>query len=242
MGNPWVWPPAGLTAPQPTGTSLGPRTTFNAALAGAGGIVDVPGPAAGSVRVFDTITAVSNTVALTLATVTCALNPGARLLGNLIAAFNTGNFAIGLVLEAGESVRVTNNGANAGRVTAIFYDVPKGSLSSVRLGLTLAPQIAVPAPAAGYNEIYLAGQDSGGVRQVRFRVVIFNPDTITHTLEFFLGGVLHARSQAIAANAIGALASAVPQVPAGAGNLTVGLAAAVAVTPPTFGLTYETFT
>lgn len=223
----------------PVTSVFGPRTYASVPLAGAGGFVDVPGPAAGFVRFFDSITPISNTVAGTLTLLTGRLDPGALPFGSAAAATQAVNIAVGVVLGAGQSYRVTNGGANAGRVCYSYFDVPAGTITIVRLALAAAPAVAIPAPATGANRIIRTGQASNGSTTIRSNAIIFNADTATVNTEWFLNGTLFTRAPSNTTLALGTPASGIPDAIAGAGDVSVGLAAAPATTSPTLLLAYE---
>lgn len=213
----------------------------------AGATVDIAGPAAGFVRIFcGSILAISNTLAAPLSLVVGSLvlpGPTTYRISNQVGAVATSVLIPALVQGPGEIVRVVNSGPNAGRLSALFYDVPTGNISLVRAFLTATPQTVIPQAPAGFFNRWLFFEQGDAVDRTEIvRLRGFNNDTISHSLEYRLGGNLFFRSAAAAAQAIigNQTLSDLP-MHAATGALEISTVAAIVTNPiPLLGA-YQTF-
>jgi hypothetical protein len=200
--------------------------------AGIGATVDVPGPGAGLVRVFDGIQVLADVLAAPLAAVTgdiIAPGPTAyRVASGLTGAF-AGNMLC-YVLGEGEVFRVTNGSVNAGRVRATYRDVSAANVGLIRLGFGAAGAVLIPAPPAGfYRRLMQAWVMTSVNRTLSALINAYNTDSIAQTVEALRGGDLFWRGQSTGSLAVGAF-QPLDQVPVTAvsGDMTVRTVAAIA--------------
>jgi hypothetical protein len=210
----------------------------------AGATVDVPGPAAGFVRFFDFIQATSNTLAAPLTACTGAVVDASAVVwatGTLtpVIGFTGAQTPIG----EGEVFRVVNGGVTAGRLSAVFQDVPADRYTLVRAALGPVPVEVIPAAPPGFYSRW-AQRENAGIGSASglsrwARVILFNDDTIGHSVEYFIGGVLLCRSANITAtNTLMALPPF--RTPVTTDAWTAGIVAAVVTRAPKIIGAYET--
>ena len=212
------------------------------------GSVDLPGPPAGFIRVYETIVVMPVLVAAPVTTLTIDLvQPGPttyRIAATTTTGAGTSAFQSQSPLGNGELYRISAAGGGAGRVVSTYYDLPDTNITLVRLRLTAAPQIVIPAPPVGFANTPFRALDTamswfisaGGTQ-------IFNADTVTHRYESFVGGLLSARNAtAVVANQIVGLSVPLPDlvITADTGDLSIGMAEAVTTNGPTVTGAYVT--
>lgn len=204
-----------------------------AALAGGVGLTaDLPGPDVGFVRVYGPPALTANALAAPLVSVALTLQPGGQPLSTAISGASTASgslTSVALPIAAGETIRATNGGATAGRITGQYYDVPAASLTVQRLTLSAAAQNIWATPATGRRRVWPVGAWVGITQSVRASVYCFNPDTIAHSLEFVSAGNLVGRSASVGAGSIAPLGNFGAWYSA---DLQARLAAAPATTSP----------
>lgn len=165
--------------------------------AGPGGIVDLPGPDVGFLRLFDTVQAISDTIAAPLANARGGIRSGGidyRLTGN-ISGTNSNGASQGYVIGNGETIRFYNDGANPGRIQGTYIDIPAGNLTLVRMLLDNTAQVVIPQPPSGYYSRWLQFyQAIFTARNIASRVQIFNADSVSQTFRFLLNNVLIGRT------------------------------------------------
>lgn len=221
--------------------------SYKAALAGGVGVVtDVPGPAAGFVRVFDFVQVTADLIAAPLAAVKSDIvvlaGPTVYPVISGIAGTSSLNLSC-YVLAEGEVLRVTNGGVNAGRLSATYFDVPSHFLTPIRVKITgPGSTVIIPEPPAGfYRRIYQAPLMSLQTRNNTGRFNLYNDDTVAHQVSAFMGATLLGRNAAVAAAAVGSF-PANAQQPVVAGGGAYGMATQVAITTRQLSITgaYET--
>lgn len=221
-----------------------PRSLYNAALGNAA-TVDMPGPAAGRVRLYDDISVVSDALgsAMTSATFDLITEAGtAYRFGRVttITATQSGHY---IAVGYGEVVRVVNGGANTGRIVATYVDVPVDTITLVRTTVTDTPVVVIPAPAAGYFRRWsLADRVTNSVLFLHTtRTKGYNRDSVTHSLECYLDSVLVSRSAARATlTTLDVSSPCQIAVTADTGDMTLRTVAAITTTAPVFIGSYET--
>lgn len=234
---------ARLGPPQYPGFPYEQRRTLVSGALGVGATVVLPGPAAGFLRVYDQISATSDTIAGVLATVTTVLQPANLRLSSTFTGATT-NTAAPTPIGAGETIEIVNGGANAGQYAASYVDVPLGNVTLVRQAFSDAATSVIPAAAAGFanrilfvSQVFSAGTAFGPIG----RMNCFNADAVAHTVEVLLGSALIGRSASANAGA-----SATPIVPArlnvtaATGALNFRTGEAINTTNPHVLLAYET--
>jgi hypothetical protein len=209
-----------------------------------GGTVDVPGPAAGFVRFFDLIQVVSNVLAAPLVSVTGFLVDA----GAVAWPTGTPSPVLGFAgatspLGAGEVFRIVNGGGTAGRIGAVFYDVPAANYTLIRMALAAAPAVVIPAAPAGFFSRWAQREapafSSATGLALAPRATIYNDDTVGHSAEIFVGGLILNRTNNITAT--NTLFSWPPyRVPIIADDLSMGLAVAPVTRAPRLLGAYET--
>lgn len=112
------------------------------------------------------------------------------------------------------SIDVANTGAGDAILWYTFVDIPiDSSYTFVRTLITDTPVDIIPAAAAGRARrlymFFLRNQSSGVLRHALNGQ---NDDTVTRTVEVYLGADLALRGNAIPANASGLFSSSVPPV------------------------------
>jgi hypothetical protein len=220
------------------------KLSFLSLALGAGATVDVPGPAAGFVRFFDLIQVVSNVLAAPLGTCTgFVVDASAVAWTTGTVTLVTGFTGSQSPLGAGEVFRIVNGGATAGQINAVYEDVPAAQYTLVRASLGIVPVTVIPAAPAGFysrwaiRENAAVGTASGLSRWAR--VSVFNDDTIGHSIEYAIGGVILNRSNNLTAtNTL--LAMPPYRTPVTTGAWTVRTVAAVVTRAPILVGAYET--
>lgn len=213
----------------------------------AGQFVDVPGPAAGSVRALD-LFAVSAVFGAPATATGVTLRPGGQQLHQPVGFSNTQGFTR-IVLGPGESARVTNGGANAVNVSATYIDLMDTWITLVREDITNAIQTIIPVPNPGFQSRWLqlpAVDDSSSAqtntqRTIETKVAFFNADTVTHAIEQESGGIIVGRTTNVPtlnkSNLTGVMQA---PVKASTGPLRLRTAAAIVTTPVFLYGAYET--
>lgn len=232
----------------PTG---GPFEFFGAAIAAAGGTVDLPGPASGFIRLHNFISIVPDVAATPMSAVSAAIQqpPGTTTAPlSAGAASGAGGTSATLfnytAIGFGESIRITNGPASgAGRVNATYRDIPADNITLIRQVLGVGGVTLIPAPPAGFFRRFLKAPIQNGQQTTLYaRQQWFNGDTVPHTVSGFLGGNLMSRNIATAANGASVFVAPTPElcVTAASGALTAATAVAVVTTAPVFSGAYET--
>lgn len=177
-----------LSAIKPGATTLDP-----------GAFVDLPGPAAGLVRLYEPLIINTQGLVAGAAPVTARLNPGNWLLNSSNPPVSGGLLYRIPALFAGESYRVTNTAAVAVGLSFGWVDVPATGLTAVRLAVTAALQTAIPAPAAGFARRWAQwASTAGGTRVITPLYQAINADSVTHNLEMLQGVAVVFRANQIA--------------------------------------------
>ncbi len=203
---------------------------------GAAEIADLPGPAAGFVRIYESVSITASALASTLTDVTTALRSGGVSYPVKVATTSTATIVVSPVpaLGNGEVLRVTNGGANAGRVVGTYVDVPATGITLVRTALDATGVSVIPAAPTGYGLRFLqreVGDPS---------IVVSNLDAVTHSFEVLVGSTVVTRSAPVLTLAVGALAGPTA-IPVTDTVLKVRLAAAVDTTAPVILAAYEAY-
>lgn len=242
-----TWPPP--TYRGYLGLGLNSLWKLFAASLPAGGAAVIPGPGAGFVRLFDIINIPAAVLASPLATVNASLLPLGFALNGTTALSGTSAFLIPPAIGAGESIQITNGGANAGAVSVMYLDVPAAQYTLVRTTLNAiapaAPAVLIAAPAAGFIARVVQAPRASTVTTVQIvpQWQWNNRDTVAHTLELFSGANLVGRSAAVAPGANIIQTPTGPQqliASAALGAIQARLGEAIVTTAPVFFAMHET--
>jgi hypothetical protein len=210
----------------------------------AGATVDVPGPAAGFIRVFDNIilfTTGGGTMFAIPIFLVDALAATWQLQGGTPST-QIINYQVITPLGEGEVIRLGANGGADARAVATYRDYRADNVTLVRATLAAAPAVAIPEPPAGFfsrwyrrrittNATYF---DLCGARVV-------NRDTVAASVRWTRGATLVGRGNVANATQSSPF-NPVAQMPivAGGGALSVELGAAPTTTAPILVGAYET--
>jgi len=247
--NPWTWPPS-VNPEAPIFPGFDPALFDDVvigALANGGGTFDLPGPAPGFThRIYEQLAIIPNAIGAGFVApgISGVYNPSAltAFSGQLTSAGVGSVQPNPIVLEAGETFRLTNGGATGpGVVWAPFYDVNEPTWTAVRMQLTAVAADVIPAPvgAALRKLVFASLIGNGGTRTLNTRNSLYNADTIGHSIEWLLGANLILRSGNIAALLSNTSIPGAPVVSAGSGALRARTAVAIITTPVNLFLIYE---
>lgn len=252
-GIPWVWPPATPVPvsriPSYASDSLfGLPTGEVITVVPINNTFDLPGPAAGYVRVYDAVMPVPNTVVAPLGSRIDMVGTGIASPLRIWISLNTTTTQLARVppIGVGQMLRFTNGAVNAVTLYATYNDIPASTITLVRSAPTNVLSTLIPAPPAGYvNRWLIMGeanpQLSPTARTPNPKVVIFNADTVSHTFETVQSGVIVGRSFATTTQTTQAPPGTYEYVVrAGQGPLQVRTLAAITTTPPNWVGAYET--
>ena len=170
------------------------RTAAVQTLVATTGTAQIPGPAAGYLRVVAAayLTALGSTP-----TLTCTLNPGGYVFARALATITAASASLGtpsvgpaFIIGNGETLDYTNTGSADAILTYYYYDIPATNRTLVRGTFTQAGITIIPTPAAGtYSKIVTAA--SGGLTgTINTAAFVWNDDTISRQLQIKLGGAL----------------------------------------------------
>lgn len=236
-----------------TSLFVSPSTPRDARLSGTfrariltGETVDIPGPAAGFVRVFRdniSITPESGvTPTMPFFLVDAALNTY-QPTGWASGAGSTSTVNAVSPIGVGEVWRVGPSPAAASPmiITAPWQDLPAASFTLFRLNLSDVAQDVIAAPAAGLlRRFYRRDTNMFTIDQRGMQII--NRDTVSTSLLWTLGGNLIARNAAVAANAMAFPVQPIPavEVTASTGALQLAAGAAPTTRPLNFVGAYQT--
>lgn len=179
------------------------RSTPYRVACAAAGTADIPGPATGYIRLFDFIAVCPTTNGQSVTNITATL-----VVTNKVVFTNT-NVGTGAsvqtgghFLEAGETLRFANGGANEASISTSYIDVPDTNLVVVRLVATAAFQSLVPAPAntsVRHRILEHTYYASNITKNVKPCLVGYNTDAVAHLMEWGLNSAVIGRSSSAAA-------------------------------------------
>lgn len=220
------------------------RSAIGVLPSGAGQTVDLPGPAAGFVRVYVGTHVTADPVAALTGVTIHLRSGGVDYLHNAATNIASGaatNTQFGQFLFFGETLRFTNGGNNTANVLGTYYDTPASGITAIRRQYSAVGVEMIPAAPAGcvsrfYQPNVVTSASStfaGGPR-------IWNADAVAHTFELLQGGarIQHVASVSAAATSGhgGPLHFPVTSVP-----LIGRVGEAVNTTAPWLLAAYETF-
>jgi hypothetical protein len=200
---------------------------------GIGNFADFPGPPAGFVRFYDVLNTVADALAAPLVNVVITFRPGNYVVQPAQSGASSFSSNLEPMLVEGESFRVTNGGATSGRIQATYHDLPATGFTAIRQLLSAVATTVIAAPTGNVSRSLVKAALFGNSLTVGLPLRLVNLDSVAHSFEVLLGGVLLSRSPVANAGTVGALLSPTDlAVTEDTGDLAVRTSEAVVTTPP----------